>query len=430
MRGRLNLFQATMLRWRELHPYNAVHAVRVDAPLDAERLARTVNGVLEARGLAGLVLDPARGRYEYAGGAARVALEILPGDNDPVRVLEAAIERGVNLRFAPAGPLDPFRFFAVDAGAAHYLGVAYDHVVAGGDSIVDLLAEIVLRDAGATLPARAAPSLYPPTCSRLFARHGLALLRGLAAMPGAIASLRRSQRPRYRYGDDQRNAFASATIGAEGVAAMRRAAAAWGVTRADLLLALLLRALAPVVGREGDGRRRREIGVATIVNLRRDFGTPVGATFGQFLSSYRYAHRVPEGARLESLARDLHVETARVRRRKLYLVTLLALAGVGALWRWLTPRRRARVYSKHYAAWAGLTPLDVDALWREAGAGHPPAAYLRAVSTGPATPLVVAASSAGNELHLGLSYRTAAFHPDDIVRILTALKAGVQELDA
>ena len=28
MRGALNLFQATMLRWRSRHPYNAVHAAR------------------------------------------------------------------------------------------------------------------------------------------------------------------------------------------------------------------------------------------------------------------------------------------------------------------------------------------------------------------------------------------------------------------
>ena len=60
MRGRLNLFQATMLRWRELYPYNAVHTVRVEAPLDAARLARDVDSVLAARGLAGFSLDAAR----------------------------------------------------------------------------------------------------------------------------------------------------------------------------------------------------------------------------------------------------------------------------------------------------------------------------------------------------------------------------------
>ena len=39
MKGRLNLFQAAMLRWRSLHPYSAVHAVRIDRPLDAKRLS-------------------------------------------------------------------------------------------------------------------------------------------------------------------------------------------------------------------------------------------------------------------------------------------------------------------------------------------------------------------------------------------------------
>ena len=65
----------------------------------------------------------------------------------------------------------------------------------------------------------------------------------------------------------------------------------------------------------------------------------------------------------------LHVQTSRVRRRKLYLVRRCSRsAGAGAVWRWLSPAQRAQVYAKHYPAWAGLTPLDVDALWRDAGA--------------------------------------------------------------
>ena len=36
--GALNFFQRMMLRWRELHPYNPVHVVRVPVALDAERL--------------------------------------------------------------------------------------------------------------------------------------------------------------------------------------------------------------------------------------------------------------------------------------------------------------------------------------------------------------------------------------------------------
>src|SRR2546428_9658317 len=47
LRGKLNLFQATMLRWRELHPYIAVHVVRLNQPLEAGRLKRRIEDRLE-----------------------------------------------------------------------------------------------------------------------------------------------------------------------------------------------------------------------------------------------------------------------------------------------------------------------------------------------------------------------------------------------
>src|SRR4030095_7498229 len=92
MRGRLNLFQATMLRWRELHPYSAVHAVHVASPLDTGRLATAIGRELEVRGLTHLTLDAARARFDYGGGAAPVALAVLPGGTDPRTVLNAEFE--------------------------------------------------------------------------------------------------------------------------------------------------------------------------------------------------------------------------------------------------------------------------------------------------------------------------------------------------
>jgi len=429
MKGRLNVFQATMLRWRELHPYNAVHVARIDAPLDAQRLRAALDDVFARRGIGGFTLDARRRRFEYAGGAQKVALEVLPGGHEPRAVLRAAMERGVNLRFAADGPTDPFRFFAVDAGPVFHLGVAYDHVVAGGDSIVGLLAEIALRYAGAT-SAAAPPPLYPATCRRALARHAGRVLAGLTAIPGAMASARRSLRPRFSASDDRSIAFALAHVDADGVAAMSRVARAWGVTRADLLIALLMKAIAPIAGDARQENRRREIGVASIVNIRRDFGKGVRDAFGQFLSSYRYSHPVPAGAALETVARDIHRDTARVRRRKLYLLTLLLLAGVVVLWPRLSAARRAAVDAKNYPSWAGLTPLDVDALWRDASGAAPPGEYLRAVSTGPASPLIVAATTTGGEMHLGLTYRTAAYTADEIARIAAALVDGVKSLAA
>lgn len=429
MKGRFNVFQATMLRWRELHPYNAVHVARIDAPLDAQRLSTALDAVFERRGIGGYTLDARRRRYEYAGGARKVALEVLAGGDDPREILRAAIERGVNLRFATSGATDPFRFFAVDAGASFHLGVAYDHVVAGGDSMVGLLADIALRYAGR--PTAAAPlPLYPAICRRALSRHAGYVLLGLTAVPRAMASARRSLRPRFPRGDDRTIAFALARIDAAGVASMTRAAREWGVTRADLLIALLMKAIAPIAGDARHRERRHEIGVASIVNIRRDFGAAARDAFGQFLSSYRYSHPVPAGASFEQVARDVHRDTARVRRRKLYLQTLLLLAGVVALWPWLSAARRGAVDAKNYPSWAGLTPLDVDALWREAEAADPPQEYLRAVSTGPASPLIVAATTVGGEMHLGLTYRTAAYTADEIARIAAALVDGVNTFHA
>ncbi len=105
-----------------------------------------------------------------------------------------------------------------------------------------------------------------------------------------------------------------------------------------------------------------------------------------------------DGISLRELAQDVHRETSKVRRRKLYLVTLLALFGLWLLWPWLSPKQRGAVDAKNYPAWAGLTPLDVDALWPQACGAAPPDQYLRAVSTGPASPLIVAATTVGGEL--------------------------------
>jgi hypothetical protein len=427
MKGRLNIFQATMLRWRELHPYNAVHVVRIDAPLDAPRLAREIDALFAARGIRGFVLDAARRRYEYDGVSPPAPLQVEIGGVDPREALRAAIERGINTRFADSGPTDPFRFFAIDAATSFYIGVAYDHVVAGGDSIVDLLAELVQGYHGVGTAGRP-PSLYPRTFAPMLVRHAGYVLAGTTAVAGIMATARRSLRPRYPHGDDRRIAFSMVRIEAAAVAAMMRAARAWGVTRADLMIALLMRAIAPLAGAERFGRRRREIGIASIINIRRDVPAPVRESFGQFLSSYRYAHVVPDDISLEELARDVHRETSRVRRRKLYLQTVLALAGVNALWPWLTASQRGNVDAKNYPAWAGLTPLDVDGLWRDAGAASPPDDYVRAVSTGPASPLIVAATSVGGALNVGLSYRTAAYTHVDIARIAAALTKDVDNL--
>ncbi len=99
MKGRLNLFQAAMLRWRDLHPYTAIHVGRIDRPLDAARLKALIARQLDALGLTGFMLDVARRRFEYTGGPAEVALVVHAGGSRPGDVLAMTIERELNLPF-------------------------------------------------------------------------------------------------------------------------------------------------------------------------------------------------------------------------------------------------------------------------------------------------------------------------------------------
>jgi hypothetical protein len=157
--GRLNLFQRMMLRWSDLHPYSGIHVVHIGRPLAQLPLAERIGRQLEREGLTGLVLDPQRRWFRYEGGPAEVALEALPGGSDPFGVVCGEIERQLNAPF-PRGPrANPFRFFAVTAAESFYIGLAYDHFIAGGDSIALLLKGIAEACVAAEPPPSGGPQL-------------------------------------------------------------------------------------------------------------------------------------------------------------------------------------------------------------------------------------------------------------------------------
>lgn len=427
MRGRLNLFQAAMLRWRELHPYNAVHVAELPQPFDAARLERAIADHLTGQGLTGLTLDAAARRFEYRGGPAKPDLTLLPVTADPDAALDAEMGRQLNLPFPVDGAFDPFRFFALPTASTFHLGIAYDHFVAGGDSIVVLLKGIAARYAGtpATTPP---PDVHPRGYTKLFLRNALAFYLGQFSLPAMILRARRSVRPRYPYGDAGENAYLSLPVPPAAHAAIARTAREWGVTQNDLLVAMLLQAVAPEIEGRGRKQRRHEIAIASVFNIRREVAPEPARAFGQFLSSFLVSHPMPPGIPLREVAADIQAQTQRIKRRKLYLQTLYAIAFGGLAWRYMQPHQRKHMYAKNYPVWAGMTMLNVDNLWRDAPGTAVIARYRRAGSTGPFSPLVVTPAAVGDCLQIGISYRTAAFQRDEVSRIGAALVACAESL--
>jgi hypothetical protein len=424
VRGVLNLFQATMLRWRAMHPYNAVHAVAIDPAFTPDQLEAAIGATLEHWGLTGLVLDRRRARYEYRGGPATVRLARVPG-SAMLETLEGEIEYQLNMPFTTEGALEPFRFFHVTARGGAMLGLAYDHFIAGGDCILALLHAIVETCRGA--PPGEPPLLYPPTQRALYRANWRHTLTGLGRVPALVRSARRTVRPRYRDPRDGHNGYRLFELPRDLSRRLLAAHKAWSVTVNDVLMALLLLAVDPLVPGRRTARRRVALAVASIMNLRAQYGDTERASFGQFLGSLRVAHPVPEAATLEQLARDVHGETELVKRDKVFLQTLLAMGYVKRVWPMLDERQRASFYAKTYPINAGISALNVDALWPRANDGAPTPVYIRGVPTGPLTPLVVAFTTVGDKLYAGVSYRTTACSRDDIDTFWTGL---VRRLDA
>ncbi|MFO1304919.1 MAG: hypothetical protein U1F54_14385 [Burkholderiales bacterium] len=434
MKGHLNLFQAAMLRWRAAYPYNAVHVAQLPGPLDAARMSRAIDGYLTDAGIGRLRIDAERRCYEYLPGPSHADLPVLEAKGDTLEVLEREMERLLNVTFGDGEAFSPVRFFAVEdaaaRGASFHLGVAYDHIVAGGDSVVALLKEIAARYDGSQPADWRAPEIYPSTYAGLFARNALKFYIGQYLLPGMLLRAGRAYRPRYPHGEGRHNAFTSFELPPHVHAAMARAAKAWGVTRNDLMLAMMLCAISPEVeARRGEGRRN-EIAIASVINLRREIAGPPHRVFGQFLSSFMVTHPVPQDATLEALARDVHEQTDRVKRRKLYLQTLFLLACGGLAWRFMTPEQHKHMDAKNHPVWAGLSALNVEAIWNGVPGKTPVLHYLRAVSTGPVAPIVVAPASVGEGLSVGVSYRTSAFTREDIERINERVMSCARRLAA
>jgi len=428
MPGRLNSFQKTMLQWNEMHPYNAVHVVRVSGVLQAEQLQRSLRATLEERGLTDLVLDRKRNSFAYLGGPADCVVKIVTGEPDPVPVLQAEIERQINAPFAAAERINPFRYFAVTTKDSFFLGLAYFHPVADAESIVLLLRDLVW----AYLEKRRAESpcgldLYPDHRAHLLRRHAAVVVSKVLALPVQTRNMKQSHRPRYRDVQDCSIGFKLFVLSSALLRRLLATAKSWEVTVNDLLLALLLKGVSPLTASRVKAAKRRRLSVGCIVNLRRELGIDSARTFGLYLGSFTVTHTVPEGIALRELAGDLRRQTLTIKQRQLYLATPMEL-GLGRFaLRFFSPEQRKKFYQKNYPLWGGLTNMNLNSLW-DPSKDDGPLDYFRGVSTGPATPLVLSVTTVGDRANVGLSYRRTVFSPEEIERVKSTFTQQLEQL--
>ena len=428
--GRLNTFQKTMLDWNSLHAYNAVHVARVPGVPDQQRLRSAIEKAINARSLAGLTLSHSRGTYCYCGRGPTPEIKILECGKGLRESLAKEIEWNLNAPFNMAGPFSPFRFFVATGNGYFHLGIAYLHAVADAESVVLLLRDSIGNFTGNQEQVR--PEI--PGGGRagqknlLRSKPGI-FLRKMAEFPSQLVNLRRSCRPMYRDATDLSNGFVLFPVEPELLRRLVQASKSWGTTVNDVLLALLMKSCTPLAVLRAQTGRRTRISVGCIVNARKDISGDDAARFGLFLGSFLITHELPDSLSIRDLSTDIGGVTSRIKRKRLYLATALELSVGRFMLSFFSTERRKKLYQKHYPLWGGLTNMNINSLWLKAGATEP-ADYIRAVSTGPVTPLVLSFTTSGQAANIGLSYRTTVFSPPDIERLKACLLESLANLEA
>ncbi len=415
-----------MLQWDELHAYNAVHVARVPGVLDAERLRRTLARVLEARGLTGFHLDAKGREFEFRGGPAEIDLAVLSEGGEVPSLLRAEMEKQVNAKFDRSGDFTPFRFFAVLEGESFWLGIVYFHAIADAEPTVHLALDFVADYAEGKMPAR---SDHPATATRVL-WGPLSWLRKMLGLPAQFRAMRTAIRPGGTDSDNFGNGLELFTLGGAELGLLIAAGRRLGVTVNDLFLALLMRALGPLC--EAARRPGRDqISLGCIVNARRDLGLTHGRDFDLVLGNFSVTAAIAETASIAGiagLARSIARQTKRCKHGALYLANSLEMGLVLRLMSLFSTNQRRRFYPKNYPLWGGLTNMNLTKLPVESTAARP-SDYLRTVSTGPVTPLVLSVTTFGKGVNLALSYRTSVFSREEIAAVRGRFTAAVRALE-
>lgn len=436
MRGRLNIFQRTMLQWDDMHPYNAVGLVRVEGRFDQDRMKVSLKLALQRYGLGKFAVDDRIRAYEYLPAGDDPAVEVIAGHGDTAERVQSELELQLNRRFVryegPGTPLKPFnafRFFAVEGEGFYYFGIVCFHAIADGYSLSLLIRDVFGHYFGEPGAAEGAvPDLYPATYLELFRKKPLLRFLRALSLPAFLTGLRRACKPyaMYHYHDlgvECRFLTCDPSV----APGLKRAAAAWGVTQHDIFLAIVFRAIAPFVAAKKVRDSKTTIALGSVINISRDLGVRQTGAFGVFLSSFAVSHPAPAGRSLESLAKEIQEKTAGIKKKRKYLVTLLEQWLALKLMPLLSREQQLKFYPKNYPLWAGVTNMNFGRSYDDIGGKIDLSAL---VSTGPNCPIVFAVTRVRTKLSVGITYRREVFSRDEIEKISSAFLAHAGEISS
>lgn len=428
---RFNLFQQSMLRWDTLHPYNAVHAVRVLGPARVDALRTAAWEVARDAELGELALNFFRTAYEYRPLQVVRVQEFTPGQSNEARLAEIITEE-INTPFY-GDVHHPIRwtvFNEID-GKAHHVVLCYHHAISDAFGIERLLAAVLRRyldlpagaeDAGLTTRlTRLDRSLRPTTgiLDHVIGQIGLAIRH---------REMRRAHKmPDERLGGD----YTAVALRTAPDGLMERLAAGCkrrNVGVNDALIAAFASAIAEQTPDRHESRRRKYIAMATVVSSRRSLSPEQANDFGVCLSSILAVLRRPD-IPIDELVRDVARQTRALKTNPSRAAAETNLRYFSTRWLWwmAAVKHERRSYRRVFPVCGGVSTVYVDEN-RFADLAPHVSRYIRACPTGPVMPLLLGPTIFKGRLELGLTYRIACRTHSQAEAMLDAIVQRLEEL--
>jgi NRPS condensation-like uncharacterized protein len=426
--GRLNVFQKVMYQWSELHPYNAVHIYRLKKPLDLPKLREAVRQTYRANGLGLAEVSPHGWTYRHAIDPSPQIL-VQERNGSAEETLTRHVTRELNHRFERPR-CRPLRFGVIEIdSAAHYLAVTYDHWIADGGAVRLILERVLGRYCDVASPAAQRPlDLYPGTCRELFGRR----VGGASLALAAIRSLRQFSRNRsaaevpYASAHQMEVQFQMLATAPETVARLQHFSRAQGATVQDVILAALARAMARYLPRRALRAGGQQLSLGTIVDTRRDADRDLTQALGVFLAYYLVRCRADDDVSLANLVQHIAGNTRFIKSRRRYFDSLIHMQFINNIAPWLRQEIKPNFLRKVMPMTGGISNVLLRDSWIERCTDGHVFDYLRACPTGPMLPIVLAPTTLGDRLNIGVTYRLTGFSSTRITEIMQAFLEDIE----
>ncbi|MGD2110672.1 MAG: hypothetical protein PVI86_14940 [Phycisphaerae bacterium] len=400
-------FQQLMLRWRELHPYNAAHAVILPGRADAAALTESIIQTCHQSGVGDVEIDVRGSRYRLAPLSTLAVTETTLADLS-AKTMARLLAEQVNQPF-PAAVHHPFRWLLVRSPASqmHGLIVSYDHLIADAFVIQRLLAAVLAGyRVGAPIP------IDWRFCHR-DRHHGS--IKGWLRFAGSVTTLcAQYLRLRYAHRIHERAANVDATAVEMFESPLRvppdlrteLRAAGFGFN--DLVLAAAAKAVGITTPKRIHAPRRRSVGLSTVFSVRDVPRQRREPEFGPRLDTHTVLVANPEDDAL-TLVQECARQTKQLRRRlsNSWQQSLAQSFAIRRFWPVMRIRHEAASYRKVFPVCLGVSTF-ADGVGCEGGPA-PMVRVIRACPTGPALPAVLAPTLFGTNLEMALTYRCSCF---------------------